>query len=223
VWQLLGEGLERSFPPLRSFDGARGQLPAQAVVDWSYDLLDDEIRPFFCRLSVFSGNFDTDAAHAVCGNDDEFATVDMLAGLVDKSLVVATPQGARTSYRLLETMRQYGATRLAPEEEKQLRDRHCEYFADLAERSWDGIRGRRSQDWLELLDDQFDNLRAAWERALLAQNLVQMVRIAGGLFMYNQARCRRSTVGSNRYWPSPTPTSTAWAARPGCIGPTPST
>ena len=95
----------------------------------------------------------------------------MLASLVDKSLVVATPQGSRTSYRLLETMRQYGAARLAGDEEAQLRDRHGEYFADLAERAWDGMRGRHSQDWLELLDDQFDNLRAAWERAILAHNM----------------------------------------------------
>jgi predicted ATPase/class 3 adenylate cyclase len=159
----------------------------QRAVDWSYDLLDDEAKPFFCRLSVFSGNFDAEAAHAVCGGDDELATMDMLASLVDKSLVVATPRGARTSYRLLETMRQYGADRLA-DDETQLLYRHGEYFADLAERAWDGMRGRHSQDWLDLLDDEFDNLRAAWERALLAQNVDQTVRIAGGLFMYNHTR-----------------------------------
>ena len=50
------------------------------------------------------------------------------------------------------------------------------------------MRGRHSQDWLELLDDQFDNIRAAWERALLAHNVDQIVRIAGGLFMYNHTR-----------------------------------
>jgi predicted ATPase len=170
----------------------------QRVVDWSYELLDDEAQQFFCRLSVFSGNFDTEAAHAVCGGEDEFATIDLLSGLVDKSLVVAAPQGARTSYRLLETMRQYGAARLVGEE-KQLHARHSEYFADLAERTWEGMRGRHSQDWMELLDDQFDNMRAAWERALLAQDVDQIVRIAGGLFMYNQTRrLPRSTGGSNR-------------------------
>src|SRR5262249_46601399 len=136
----------------------------QRVVDWSYDLLDDETRQFFCRLSVFTGNFDADAAHAVCGEDDEFTTMDILAGLVDKSLVVATPQGARTSYRLLETMRQYGAARLADDDADQLRDRYGEYFVDLAERAWAGMRGRHSGEWLDLLDDEFDNLRAAWER-----------------------------------------------------------
>jgi predicted ATPase len=160
----------------------------QRVVDWSYDLLDDEARQFFCRLSVFSGNFDAAAAHVVCGGEDEFDTMDMLAGLVDKSLVVSTPQGARTSYRLLEDMRHYGAARLGGDAENEWRDRHGEYFADLAERAWAGMRGRHSQHWLELLDDQFDNLRAAWERALITQNVDQVVRIAGGLFMYNHTR-----------------------------------
>ena len=160
----------------------------QRVLDWSYDLLEEEAGRFFCRLSVFSGNFDAEAAHGVCGDDDEFATVDLLASLVDRSLVVATPQGSRTSYRLLESMRQYGAERLRADEEEQLRDRHGEYFAGLAERAWDGVRGRHSQDWMDLLDDHFDNLRAAWERAILAQNADQVVRIAGGLFMYNHAR-----------------------------------
>jgi hypothetical protein len=158
------------------------------VVDWSYDLLDDEARWLFCRLSVFSGSFDAEAAHKVCGGEDEFDTMDLLAGLVDKSLVIVTRQRDRTSYRLLETIRQYGAGRLAGDDEQRLRDRHREYYADLAERAWDGMRGRHSQDWLELLDDQFDNIRAAWERALLAQDIDQMTRIAGGLFMYNHTR-----------------------------------
>ena len=104
----------------RSREGERhGSL--QRVVDWSYDLLDDEARRLFCRLSVFSGAFDAEAAHLVCGGDDEFATMDVVASLVDKSLVVAAPRGARTSYRLLETMRQYGADRLASDEEAQVR------------------------------------------------------------------------------------------------------
>jgi predicted ATPase len=160
----------------------------QRVVDWSYDLLDDEARQFFCRLSVFSGNFDAAAAHVVCGGEDEFDTVDMLAGLVDKSLVVSTPLGARTSYRLLEDMRHYGAARLGAGDENELRARHGQYFADLAERAWDGMRSHHSQHWLELIDDQFDNLRAAWERALLTHDVDQMARIAGGLFMYNHTR-----------------------------------
>jgi hypothetical protein len=103
-------------------------------------------------------------------------------------MVVATPLGARTAYWLLETMRQFGAARLAEPERKELLDRHGEYFADLAERSWGGMRSRQSAAWLELIDDEFDNIRAACERALLDQNVDRAVQISGGLFMYNHTR-----------------------------------
>jgi predicted ATPase/class 3 adenylate cyclase len=160
----------------------------QRVVDWSYDLLDEECRAFFVHLCVFAGSFDEQAAHRVCGADDELTTIGMLEDLVNKSLVAATPLGERTSYRLLETMRQYGAMRLTPDERQRLRERHGEYFADLAERSWAGMRGGESQAWLELLDDEFDDVRAACERALIERNTDQAVRITGGLFMYNHTR-----------------------------------
>ena len=158
------------------------------VVDWSYDLLDDDCRAFFLRLCVFAGSFDEQAAHRVCGGDDDLTTVDMLEDLVNKSLVVATPLGDRTSYQLLETMRQYGMARFAADEHASMRDRHDEYFAELAERSWNGMRSCASQDWLDLLDDEFDDIRAACERALSDQQTDRAVRITGGLFMYNHTR-----------------------------------
>jgi hypothetical protein len=150
--------------------------------------LADDQQAFFCRLAVFSGHFDAEAAHAVCGGDDEFASLDMLASLVDKSMVVATPLRTRTSYWLLETMRQFGAARLTEGERQQVEDRHGEYFADLCERSWEEIRGRNSSDWLELLNDQFDNLRAAAEGALAQRDVDRAIRITGGLLMYNHIR-----------------------------------
>ena len=172
---------------LRSGGGDRhGSL--QRVVDWSYDLLDDGPQTLFCRLSVLTGNFDMEAAHAVAGGADEFTTMDMLGELVDKSLVTATPQASRTAYRLLETMRQYGADRLTSGEKQQLRDRHGEYFAGLAERSWDGVRGYHSRDWMETLDIHFDNIRAAFENALDDGRADRAVIIAGGLFMFNHSR-----------------------------------
>jgi predicted ATPase/class 3 adenylate cyclase len=158
------------------------------VVEWSYDLLDQERKAFFVRLSVFAGSFDEQAAHVVCGDEDELATIEMLEDLVNKSLVVATPLGERTSYRLLETMRQYGASLLSAQARAELEERHGDYFADLAERSWDGMRGADSQAWLDLLDDQFDDVRAACERALFEQRADRAVQITGGLFMYNHTR-----------------------------------
>jgi predicted ATPase len=158
------------------------------VVEWSYDLLDQECKAFLVRLSAFAGSFDEQAAHRICGGEDELATIEMLEDLVNKSLVVATALGERTSYRLLETMRQFGMGLVSAEARTRLQERHGDYFADLAERSWDGMRGGDSQAWLELLDNEFDDIRAACERALMDRNAERAIRITGGLFMYNHTR-----------------------------------
>ncbi len=160
----------------------------QAVLDWSYNLLTVECQTFFARLSVFAGSFDAAAAHAVAWRDDEFATLDMLEELVAKSLLGATSQQDRTSYRMLETMRQYGAPRLAETEATELRARHTDYFAALAESAWDGCRGRDSRWWLDVIDDELDDVRAAFECSVASKKTDTALRIAAGLFMYNQTR-----------------------------------
>jgi predicted ATPase len=167
-------------------DERHGSL--RGVLDWSYDLLAVECQRFFARLSVFAGSFDAAAAHAVAWPDDEFATLDMLEDLVAKSLLTATAQRDRTSYRMLETMRQYGAPRLIETEAQALRDRRTEYFAAVAAAAWDGCRGPESQRWLDLIDDEFDDIRAAFEWSVASDNTDAALRVAAGLFMYNQTR-----------------------------------
>lgn len=158
------------------------------VVDWSFDLLDESTQAFFCRLAVFAGSFDAEAAGQVCWPEDDFAVIDMLEDLVAKSLVTANPQGVRTAYRLLETMRQYGVQRLEDEQARQLRVRHAACFADLAARAWDGCRSPESAAWLERLNTQLDDLRAAYEHAATDGWTDGAMRIAGGLFIYNHTR-----------------------------------
>jgi predicted ATPase len=160
----------------------------RAVLDWSYGLLAPDSQIFFTRLSVFAGSFDASAAHGVVWRDDEFATLDMLEDLVAKSLLTATAQRDRTSYRMLETMRQYGAQRLSDAEALQLRAHHADYFATLAEAAWDGCRGPESQHWLDLIDDELDDMRAAFEQSVAANDIHDAMRIAAGLFMYNLTR-----------------------------------
>ncbi len=158
------------------------------LVQWSYDLLDPPTQLFFARLSVFSGAFDVAAAREVCELDDELTTLDMLTELVDKSLATANPVGSRTSYRLLETMRQYGAAQLGDDDTVRLRRQHSTYYADFCERSWAGIRGDSSQQWFDHIDDEFANIRTASERALGEGDVDTAIRIVGGLFMYNHSR-----------------------------------
>jgi predicted ATPase len=108
-----------------------------STIEWSHDLLDDAERTLFRRLGVFAGDFPLEAAEAACAGDDldEFDVLDLLAALVDKSMV-ATGQGtdAATRYHLLESIREFAAGRLAAADETEtLRERHAEHFAHCAE------------------------------------------------------------------------------------------
>ena len=135
----LGQRFRLLVSRRRVGDERHGSL--QRVLDWSYELLKPDQQTFFVRLSIFAGRFDLEAAHQVCWPDDELAAIDTLDDLVAKSLLIAQRHGRRTSYLMLETMRQYSSQRLTPTERERLADRHAEFYADLGERSWDGIRG----------------------------------------------------------------------------------
>ncbi len=134
--------------------GSRGTLPRhqtlRAIVDWSWDLLDDPERAVLRRLSVFSGGATPDSAEQVCagaGPDpgpDPAEIIDIIAALVDKSLVTATGE-AQVRYRLLETVRAYAADRLAEAgEADRVRTAHAEFFLSLAERGEPRLRGPRA-------------------------------------------------------------------------------
>jgi predicted ATPase/class 3 adenylate cyclase len=172
----------------RTSDPASRHGSLRSLVDWSYDLLTPAMRSLFAELSVFSGSFHASAAGAVCGLDDDLVAIDRLSELVDKSLVAAAPVGQVTSYRLLETMRQYGGAKLTLPDRGTLHARHSRYYADLAERSWEGIRTENSQAWFDLLDSEFSNIRAAAERSLSTGDLDIALRLSGGLHMYNHMR-----------------------------------
>ncbi|GAB4474576.1 MAG: hypothetical protein OHK0044_19390 [Burkholderiaceae bacterium] len=146
--------------------GDRTVLPRQrtlrALIDWSYDLLAAPERTLFQRLSVFVGGWTLEAAEAVgAGGDIEAADVlDLLARLVEKSLVIADIEGGR--YRMLETVRQYAleALRQAGDEEAT-RERHLERCVLLAEQAFPELAGPQQGLWLQRLDADRDNLLAA--------------------------------------------------------------
>jgi predicted ATPase/class 3 adenylate cyclase len=148
--------------------GSRTALPRQqtlrALIDWSYGLLTDEEKRFFRRLAVFRGGFTLAAASAVCGDEaaDEWAMLDLLTALVDKSLVVADADGTRRRYRLLESIREFGLERQAESDEgPPVAARHAAYFAQVtseAAAAWDLRPGPAA---LEKVVWELDNLRAA--------------------------------------------------------------
>ena len=133
----------------------------ERAIDWSYDMLDQEQQELFRRLSVFRGGFTFPACNAVSGSDDEYEVLESLGQLVDKSLVQMLHTGDETRYHLLEPLLQYANARISSDEASDANGRHARYFQDLAERAAPELRGPRQLEWLERLDTEHDNLRAA--------------------------------------------------------------
>ena len=137
----------------------------RAAVDWSYDLLDDRERTVFDRLAVFAGGFTLDAAeHVVAGDGiDARDVLDLLEGLVARSMVALDESTAETRYELLETMRQYARERLEagtdPDDRRAL---HGRYFLDFARRAAAGLLGPDEEAWVRRAEADLDNLRAAF-------------------------------------------------------------
>ncbi len=163
----------------------------QAAMDWSYGLLSEGERAVLRRLSVFAGGVTLEAAERVCGGEGVEATdlLDLLSHLVDKSLVVAETEDGPPRYRLLETVRQYGRDRLREAgEERATRERHRDWFLDLAERAEPELRGHQQSDWLDMLEREHDNLRAALEWSLTSADTDATLRLAVPLLWFWDTR-----------------------------------
>lgn len=152
--------------------GSRTGLPhhqtLRATIDWSHDLLSDEERVLLRRLAVFAGGFILEAAETVCAGDgvEPLGVLDLLTSLVDKSLVAAEESGGDVRYMLLETIRQYGLERLdASGETSGTRGLHLKWFLELAERAEPELQGAEQSAWLDRLEVEHDNLRAALDWA----------------------------------------------------------
>ena len=137
----------------------------QSALDWSHDLISDDERRLFRRLSVFAGSFSLEAVEQVCSDRDleVDAIAGLLGGLVDKSLVVASVDGsAPIRFRMLETLQQYGQQRLAEHGEVERFSRsHSEFFLSVAQEASPQLRGRDQQAWHQRLAYDVSNLRLA--------------------------------------------------------------
>ncbi|HEY4990528.1 MAG TPA: hypothetical protein VII33_00420, partial [Nakamurella sp.] len=139
-----------------------------SAIDWSYRLLAHSEQTLFARMSVFAGGADLAGVHGVCAEPDttEGEVLDLLTGLVDKSMVSATPGRAGTRYRMLETLRSYGRERMREGADGvTLARRHAAYFTELAERAGRGVQGPDEQAWVERTLPDRDNLRVAFDQA----------------------------------------------------------
>ena len=160
----------------------RRQQTLRASLDWSHALLSEPERAVFRRLAVFMGAFDLDAAQSVATTTDieRDYILDRLSSLVDKSLVMAEDTGARTRYRLLETMRQYAQEKLAESGEADVtRRRHRDHYAAMAA-ALDGVCVDHS-DRVDQADLDLDNLRTAFDWSRENGDPVSAMRVASAL------------------------------------------
>ncbi|MEU5644026.1 AfsR/SARP family transcriptional regulator [Streptomyces milbemycinicus] len=208
--------------------GHRTALPRQrtlrAVVDWSWDLLDEGERTVLRRLAVFAGGCALEEAEAVCAEaicaeaicaeavcaeaicaeptrtgGTTPATLDTLSSLVDKSLVLAVPEGPDgMRYRLLETVAEYAAQRLAEAGEREaVERRHLAVYRELVRTGDPLLRGPQQARWLERFEAEHDNVRAALRRAVELREEQEALCLALSMSWFWQLR---NHYGDARSW-----------------------
>ncbi|MGV3723413.1 MAG: ATP-binding protein, partial [Actinomycetota bacterium] len=191
--EQIAERLADRFRLLRG--GSRTALPRQqtlkSLIDWSYDLLTSEEQRVLRALSVFAGGCTAEAAEAVAFEQGGEEPFDVLTRLVDKSLIQADlgdVAAAEPRYRLLETIRQYAQDRLNESgETARRRDLHAHFYARFVEAAEGELTGPRQREWLDRLDGELDNLRAALDHTREADPDLGL-GLAGGLARFWQVR-----------------------------------
>jgi len=172
--------------------GTRGapnrQQTLRSLIDWSYDLMDERERATLSRLSMFVGGFDLAAAEAVAACDEPPPVLDVVASLVDKSLLQVDTSGVAARYRMLETVREYAAAKLSPEDEQTARAAHALHFLDLVEASAAHFAGSGQVAWRLRLEPDDDNLRAAFGTLLAAPEAQEALRFGAAVSRFWNSR-----------------------------------
>jgi predicted ATPase len=200
----LSRRLEDRFAVL--VGGSRTALPhhrtLRSLIDWSHELLGDAEKAMLRRASVFAGGWTLEAAARVCGGDgvDRADVLDLLTSLADKNLVATETRRDETRFGMLETVRHYARDRLCEaREEERMRDRHVEFFLDMAGRLLDPTQNDSElQAKLLQLDQEHDNVRAAlaWCETAPGRS-VQGLGLAGELHWFWRMRGHH---GEGRHW-----------------------
>jgi len=191
--ELLTHGGRTAAPRQRTLKGA---------LDWSYNLLSEPERVLFRRLSTFAGGWTLEASEVVTSSEGlaQGEVLDLLYGLVEKSLVVAEGigEGGRVRHRLLEPLRQYAREKLEESgEAEKVRRNHAAFFVTLAGEAEPRLRGPEDREWLDRLEAEHDNLRAALSWAIEREEAELGLMLAGALGVFWNAR---GHLGEGRRW-----------------------
>jgi predicted ATPase/DNA-binding SARP family transcriptional activator/DNA-binding CsgD family transcriptional regulator len=174
----------------------------RATLEWSHELLSEAERALFWRLSVFAGGWTLEAAEEVCSGEGiaQDDVLEILSELVDKSLVVteAGEEGV-PRFRMLEPVRQYGQERLQEESGRAewVRERHVKYYLALAQEAEPELEGADQIRWMDRLEAEHDNLRAALSWALEGREAELGLRLSGALRLFWVGR---SHYSEGRRW-----------------------
>ncbi len=173
----------------------------RATLEWSHELLSEAERALFRRLSVFVGGWTLEAAEEVCSGDgvEQDDVLELLSELVDKSLVVVEAGEQRVPrFRMLEPVRQYGQERLQESgTAERIRARHAQCYLALAQEAEPELEGADQTRWMDRLEAEHDNLRAALSWALEGGEAELGLRLAGALRLF---WVMRSHYSEGRRW-----------------------
>jgi predicted ATPase/class 3 adenylate cyclase len=182
--EQIAERLDDRFKLLTG--GSRTALPRQqtlrALIDWSYQSLNETEQRALRQLAAFSGGWTFEGAESVVGEAD---AMDSLLGLVNKSLVNVEEQDDESRYRFLETIRQYAMEKLLESGEAiETRNRHFEYVLHIAGVAEEKMFGAESSEWLDQMEVEHDNLRAAfeWSTANYPAKGLRLAQALGGFW-----------------------------------------
>ena len=158
----------------------------RSTIDWSHDLLEEEHQRLFARLGAFSGGWTLEAAEAICGRGLQVSVIDGLASLVDHSMV-QTGDGATGEMRfaMLETIREFALERLALSGEAAVLQRdHAVHFRAFAEAAELRLMGEERLTWLDRLERETDNMRAAMDWAERTGDAETGLRTAAAIWRF---------------------------------------
>jgi predicted ATPase len=159
------------------------------VIDWSHELLTDAERALFRRLSVFAGGFTIEAAEAVIERVPTPDSLSLLTGLVEKSLVLMTEVDGAARYRLLETVRQYAREKLdAAGEHAEVGRAHLLWYLDVVADASTRLRGPEQKRWLDRIECEHDNIRAALAWAIDAGEAELALRLGTAMVVFWEMR-----------------------------------
>ncbi|HVN69461.1 MAG TPA: tetratricopeptide repeat protein, partial [Candidatus Binatia bacterium] len=155
--------------------GDKSALPRQqtlrATIDWSFDLLDEEARAVFRKLSVFAGGWSLEAAAQVCGDGDEWQMLELLTSLADKSLVVVDDIGDERRYDMLVSIREYARERLVERGEAHAAGAaHARYYAEFVRSLAPLAAELEDALWRRSFERELDNVRAAIDWTIAQKN-----------------------------------------------------